>query len=141
MNEVKSFLQSKMFWVGVSMIGTAVFEAIQSGGDLRTVALAGFGAIVIYVRKMTASGMDFSLPKKHCRSCEFCDDLDQCSNTNPDKDEAIDEWVEKYWDLKLIKFQKLLLRAQDGNQRRSRQCLWVYAKSATWCGHVFGCCG
>lgn len=97
MNGVKSFLASRMFWTGAMMILGAIAEAIATGGDLRTVSLAAFGALVIWLRKHTSSGMDFSLPRpRHCSTCLHNDEMNQCRSDAPGT--AIDEWADRYWD-------------------------------------------
>jgi len=61
---IKSFLYSNTVRAGAIVVLGAVVDAIMNGGDFRTVAIAAIGALIIYLRKITSTGMDFSLTKE-----------------------------------------------------------------------------
>lgn len=64
MNEVKSFLTSKTFWIaGVCPVAIAVIDAVTNGADWRQAVMAGLGAVSIILRRLTTGGIDFTLPK------------------------------------------------------------------------------
>jgi hypothetical protein len=65
MNDVRWILASRTFWCGVAAIGKAVFDAIQSGLDYKAVTLAGFGALMIYLRTVTDKPTSLKKPIKN----------------------------------------------------------------------------
>ena len=52
---MKKWYMSKTIWMGALAIGEATYHAIESGLDIKSILLAGFGAAFIYLRFITDS--------------------------------------------------------------------------------------
>lgn len=59
---MKKWYRSKLIWVGLGMVVTAVGDEVVAGGDWKTIAMGIFGAVVALFRVYTDKGLRGALP-------------------------------------------------------------------------------
>lgn len=121
MNQIKSFLTSKLFWLGLATVAIAGLQMFVGGGDLAKIVTAtvnaalaqlGFsgtvefnanawingviGVAIIVLRRFTTGGMTFALPEKKIVMPKYEDAVDGIPElTLTDEDKTPVEFMKK----------------------------------------------